>query len=71
MASPQGKNYTLKANSDSEKKQWMEWLRDAIYRANTLLDSGFQRKGWLEKVHCVFYEISEKFLRKGKDVGLY
>jgi hypothetical protein len=28
----------------------MEWIRESIYRSNTLLDSGFQRKGWLEKV---------------------
>lgn len=49
IQTPNKKKYFLKCVSEGEASQWITWIRQEIYRDNHLLESGFQKWGWLEK----------------------
>lgn len=49
IASPQGKSYTLFAKEAADKNDWMQCLQRAIYYTNKIMESGLEKRGWLEK----------------------
>mmetsp|Transcript_26034 Transcript_26034/g.36626 ORF Transcript_26034/g.36626 Transcript_26034/m.36626 type:complete len:848 (+) Transcript_26034:100-2643(+) len=46
---PNREAYTLTAKDDVDCSEWIAALQGGVYTANRLVESGFERTGWLEK----------------------